>query len=244
MTEPAHHFGHTLRLRPVGQFRPLDHDHRQAKFARSINLRTRAYAAGIARHHPFDATGTHQFLLAGKRERSARDDDFGARKRQRAVGGIDKSQCVGVLRFRAERRNVLPANRQEDACRGLRQGRNGSGDIGHLDPNIAVHFGPLWTFERDQRGIRRGTSRHRVAADFGGERMGRIDDMRDSLLPDNIGKTFRSAETARARRQWLIDRNLRPSGIGINRVETRGCNCNREQICVTRSAQNEGAYHG
>jgi len=242
MTKPVHDLGHAFHPQTVRQLRPLDHDHRQAKLARRVDLGARACASGITGDDPFDTPRTHHVQFADECERPTRNDETCIRQRQRTFCGIDESKRVGVLRPRGERRDVLPPDGQKHARRFDRQCRNSRRDVGNLDPDIARRFRPWLAFQRDQRRCRCRAGGHCVAADLGCEGVGRIDHMREALLPNGIGKTVGAAEATNTGRQWLIDRHLRPSGIGIDRVKSRGRGCGRQQIRFARSAQDEDAH--
>lgn len=242
MTEPLHHLGYAFHPRPVRQRRSLDHDDRKLQFACGIDLGACAVSPGVAGDDPLDPPRTHQVQFACEREWSTRDDKTCIRQRQRTSRGIDEAERVGMLRPRHERRNVLPADGEENIRPRLRQGSHGGCDVLHLDPDIVRCFRPRLPLQRNQRRCRCRAGSHRVAADLGCEGMGRIDHMREPFLPDGIGKTIRAAEAANAGRQRLIDRHLRSSGIGIDRVEPRSRDGGRQQVGFTRSAQNEDAH--
>lgn len=242
MTEPAHHFVRASGPQLIRQLRPLDHDDGQFQFTRRIDLGARAFPAGVAGDDPFDSPRTHQIEFTGKRERPARDDQIGIRQRQRTSRGIDEAERVGVLRFACERRDMLPADGEEDIRPRLRQCNHGGRHIRNLDPAIAGRFDPWRALQRNQRRCRCVTRRNRVAADLGCERMGCIDHMREFVLPDDIGKSVSAAEAADTRRQRLIDRDLRSAGIGIDRVDPRSRDSSRQRIGFARSAQDEDAH--
>jgi len=244
MRKPAQDFVHARSPWPLGKFRPHDHDDGEPKLARRIDFGARAGAAGVARHDPFDAPPAQQVQFAFKRERASRDNEIRIRQRQRTFRGIDESERVGVLRSFGERRDVLPADGEEHARRFIRQGRHRRRNVGYLDPVIAWHLGPWWALQRNQRRVRRRASGNRVSADLDREGMGRIHDMCDAFLANDIGKTVCAAKPAGAGRQGLIDRDLRPSGVGIDRVDVGVCKRSRQKIGIARSAQNEGAHHG
>jgi len=244
MRKPAQDFVHARSPRPLGKFRPRDHDDGEPKFARGIDFRPRAGAAGVARDHPFDAPHAQKVQLTVERERSARDNEIRIRQRQRAFRGIDESQRIGVLRSCGKSRDVLSADGEEYARGLIRQGRHRGRNVGNFDPAIAWHFGPWRALQRDQRRIRRSAGDNSVSADLDREGMGRIHDMCDPFLPNGIGKTGCAAKPAGAGRQGLIDRDLRPSCIGIECIDPRGRKRRCQKIGFARPAQNEGARHG
>lgn len=242
MTEPLHHLGDTFDRDPLGQLRPLDHDDGQAQLTRGIDLGARALPAGIARHDPRDAPRMHHLQFTGERERPARDDEIGIRQRQQRFGSINETERVGVLRLGRKRGDMLPANREEHPRGFDWQRRDGGGNVGNLDPVIAGALFPRLAFQRDQRRLHLRAGGQRVTADLRCKGMGRIDHMRELFLPDNIGKSVRTAEATNTHGQRLIGRNLRSAGIGIDRVKPRRRDLRRQPIGFARSAQDESAH--
>jgi hypothetical protein len=244
MTEPLHDLGHTFHPQPVGQLGPLDHDHRQTQFARSVDLGARAPSPGVAGNHPLDTARTHHVPFTGEGERPTRNDEICIRQRQRTFCGIDKAKRVGMLRSRRKWRDMLPADGEENIRPRLRQSSHGGCDVLYIDPDIVRRFDPRLAFQRDQRRCRCRAGGRRVAADLGCEGMGRIDHMREASLPNGIGQTVGTAEAADTGRQRLIDRDLCSPGIGIDRVKSSICGRSSQQIGFARSAQDEDAHGG
>ncbi len=244
MTEPAQHIGDALRSRPLGQLRPRDHDDGQAEHAGGIDLGARARAAGVAGNDPSDMTRLHRLQFICEHERSARYGDVGLGKRRRAIGWIDEAQHIGVLRLCTKGRDVLPANGEKHARRFVGKRGDGGADIRYFDPVVAGPFRPWRAFEREQRSSGCRAGRNGIAAHRGGERMGRIDDMRDVFLTNISGESARAAEAADANWQRLARGRAGAAAIGIDRIASGTCDSFREQVCVARSAQNEGARHG
>jgi hypothetical protein len=242
VTEPLHDFSYAFHPQPLGKLRPCNHNDRQAKLTRRIDLGARACAAGVAGDHPFDTPRTQQLEFPDQCEWTTRDDKLGIRQRQRTSRGIDETERVGVLRRGRKWCDVLPADGEENARRLNRQRCDGGRDIHNLDPAITRRFDPRRALQRDQWRCGDTTRRNRISADLGCERMGRVDDMREFVPPNRIGKPVRAAEPADTGGQWLIDRDLRPAGIGIDRVEPRSRDCGRQQIGFARSAQDEDAH--
>ena len=242
MSEPLHDLRHAFDPRPLGQSRALDHDDGQTKLAGGIDLGARALPARVAGHDPFDLPRAHQLQFTGKCERPSRNDELGISQRQRTVSSIDEAERVGVLRPGHERRDMLPADGEENIRSRLWQRGYGGRDIIHVDPDVVSGPDPRLALQRDQRRCRRPAGGERIAADLGCERMRCIDHMREFFLPNEIGKTVRPTEAADPDRQWLIDRNLCSSGIGIDRVEAPSRGFSRQQIGFARSAQDENAH--
>lgn len=242
MREPHQYFLDAFDLWPIGQGGAFDHDDGKPELARSIDLGTSAGTAGIASYQKVDAARAHQFAVAFKCERSARDDDFGLGQRQRTVGCINKSQRIGVLRFRSERREMLPPDGEKDARAVFRQSRNRCIDIGDFNPMVARYLTPRRALQRNQRSAGRGAGLDRVPAHLGGEWMRRIDHVRDVLLANEISKSCHAAKAADPRRQLVAERDLRAPRIGIDRINPLANASFRKLVGVACSAQNEGAH--
>jgi len=243
MTEPKHDLGHACRPLPVGQLRSLEHNNRQAKFARGIDFGPRACCAGVAGNDPFDSAQTHHRQLAGKREWPARYDDFGILQRQRLIRWIDEPQSIGVLLLGAERGDMLPADGEKDTSAFDGQCRDSRSDIIYLDPVVTGCFGPWRTLKRDKLGSGRRARADRVAADLRREGMGCVDDVRNSFPMNVFGKPARTAETADPGRQQLFGRGAGASRVGIGRAQPCARDSVGKQMSVAGSAQYEGAYH-
>jgi len=243
MTEPTHYFGHAFHALPVRQLGAFDHDDRQTKRTRGLDLAARAFSAGVAGDDPFDSARAQQFHLALQRERSARNNDFRVRKRQRLVCAIDKPQEIGVLRFCRESSDVLPADRKKDTSAIYRPSHHRGSDIRHFNPFVAGHPQPWRALKRNQPRSRRLARRNGVAAHFGREGMGRIDDVRNSFSPNKVGKPARAPETADTDWYRLVGRRASPPSVGIDRITTSAGDLTRKQVGIARSAQNEGAHH-
>jgi len=243
MTEPLHDLGHALNPQPVGKLRPRDHDHGQAERASRIDLGARAVAPRIASDDPIYVACTHHLQFAVKREWSARHDHIG-REGQGRVWRIDESQCVAMLGFARERCDVLAADGEEDLARWLRQCSDRAFDVVNLDPVVTGRPGPGRALKRDQRRTGFRTRRDRVSAHLGGERMRRVDDVRDAFVTDVAGKPAHPAKTADAGRQRLVGGRTGAAAIGIDGLDARARDRRCEQARVSGSAQNEGASHG
>ena len=243
MTEPAHHLVNAVHPHSLGQLWPRQQDDRQAEHTGRVDLGTRAVAARIAGDDPRDAARAHHVELGLKRERAAGHDHVGV-ERQRALRRIDKPQRVGMLRFGAERRDMLPADGKEHARSQLRQGDNGVVDIADFDPVVSGSPDPWRAFEREQWRLGFNAGRNGIAAHLGRERMRRVDHLGDAGLANVVGKALRSAEATDASRQRLVGWRAGASAVGIDGVESRVRNVRRKQIGITRSTQNKDARHG
>jgi hypothetical protein len=242
MREPGQHLLDAFDTRPLGQRGAFDHDDGKPELSRRIDLGASAGAAGVAGHQKFDGARAHQFAVALKREGTARDDDLGIGQRQRPIGCVDKAQRIGMLRFHGEGREMLPADGEKDARAFFRQRRSRGVDISDLDPMVGRGANPWRALQRQQRNACCCAGLDRMPAHLGGERMRRVDDMRDALPADEVCKPGHTAEAADPGRQRMAERNLRASGVGINSVDLLADKPVRKPVGVTCSAQNEGAH--
>ena len=243
MREPREHIFDALDPRPLGKFGPCDHDDGQFELARGVDLGASAVATGIAGDQPCDAARLHQFAVVLAREGTAGDDDLGIGQWQRAVGRIDETQRIGVLRLGDEGREVLPPDREKHTRGRVGQGSDGGGDVGNLDPAIIGRARPRRTFEREQRRGRSSAGFDRMAAHLGGEGMGRVDHMRDLFAADEVRQPLSAAKAADSGRQRMGQRNPGAARIGIDRVDLRAHESVSEAVGVACSAQNERARH-
>ncbi len=243
MTEPLHDLGHAFHPQPVGQLRPLDHDHGQSQFARGIDLGARTPSPGVPGNDPLDTSRADQLQLTREFEWSARHDYIRLAQRQLTVGSIDQSQCIDVLRFGTESADVLPPNCEKNPGARIGQSCNSRRNIGHLDPLVAGGLTPRRAFKGDQRRFGDSTGSNRVATDLDCERVRRIDDMRDVLIAEIVSQSARAAEAADTNRHRLAGGNARAAAIGIDRVTSGPRQRIGKRMGITCSAQNKGACH-
>lgn len=242
MRQPRQHLLDAFDSRPLWQGGAFDHDDGKSKLARGVDFGASAGSAGIACHQKLNVTRAHQLAVTLKRERPARDDDFGIGQGQHPIRRIDEAQGVGMLRFGGKGRQMLPADREKNARAFFRQRGNGCVDVRDLDPIVAFDANPRHALERQQRNACRSAGLDRTPAHLGSERMRRIDHMRDVFLADEIRKSHHTAKAADPRRQRMAERNLRASRVGINSVDLLADKPVRKLVGIARSAQNEGAH--
>lgn len=244
MSEERHHLFDCLRDGAAWQARPVDQDDRKPKRARGVELCPRAGAARVLGDHHVDAMSAQERNVALDVERAAGDDGGGVRQRQVALGRIDEPQEVVVFRAPRERREVLPADGQENAGGPRRQRARRSRKIGNMGPAVAVPRRPgraLISAERDP-GLR--ASLDRVSAHSRGERMGGIDDMGYPFGPEKADKAGYAAKAADPCRQRLGHRRAGPAGVGKDRVDPRCGKMPGQQARFGGAAQKKDARHG
>lgn len=244
MRQPRHNVGNASAMLPLGKRRSSDHDDGQTQVPRGLDLGKRAIPARVARNDDVNAARSQQFKFICQRERSAIDDDVRLRKRQIAIGMIDKAQRIGVLRLGSERLQMLTTNREEDVCRLLGQRCGRSLEIWHFIPGISGLPLPRRALKRHERYTRRIASCHRMPAHLGGKRMGRVDNVREIAVAQKFRQAVGTTETAGACRQRLGRRDGRSSGIGIDGIVGAIRHGGRKAIGFSRSSQNEDAHCG
>ncbi len=242
--QPLQNFFHGAKNIPFGQRRTVNQDDRNPQAPCRPKFRLGSATTGVLGHDQADAVIAHQRRVARFGERTTGDDRMGVGYRQRTLGRINQSQQVMVLGFGGEFGQVLLADRQENAGGRVRQGGDGTGDIGNALPGVPRPRHPGRAFQRGERHARLSAGGQGVPAHLRGEGMGRVDDMRDAFGPQVIAKAPDSAEAADTRGQGLGDRCLGPAGIGKDSRDPGACHGARERRGFGGAAEDKEARHG
>lgn len=244
MTQPVDHRLDGMKLAARWQGRSRDHDDGQAEFACRHQLGARAIAAGILGNDDLDGMFVQKRPVRFDRERSAIDDDAVTRQGRRRLRLVDEAQQIMVLRLRGEGGEVLTPERQHHASGGTGKGSHRFIDIRYIAPVVARFARPWRARQGDKRyaGLIRGFAG--IGAHRGGEGMGRIDQMRDSVRLQKMGEPFRPAETADAHRDGLGAGICDPSGIAQHRRHAGIGERGGESTGLARAAENEDVGHG
>lgn len=120
-----------------------------------------------------------------------------------APPGIDEAQQVEMLRVGRELGEVHAPNRQHHARRRTIKRGHRTGNVRHAHPIVPGLRRPGRARQRHERHACSLSRDDRVAAHLFGERMGRVDEMRDLVLLEVGRQTLRAAEPAHALRQRL-----------------------------------------
>lgn len=253
MSEMGHHRFRSFKAWPFRNLGPSDHDDRQAKRPRGIDLGAGGLAAGILGDEVGNGVVFEQRAIPGFGERAAHPECDMMREGD-ALRSVDEAQQVEVFRASGESGDVLPPDGQKHPGRFSRQSRYSPGDIGDLLPSVTGSGLPGRPFERDKAGAGTSSRSHGIAAHARGERMRRVDQMRDFFCVQKLRQTVHPAEPADANRQGLGRRGFRPPCIGEDGVKAGFRQQARKASGVSRAAKeqdftgpNSGqreAYHG
>ena len=145
MSEPRHGIVDGLDGGRLGRLRPAQHDDFDAERPRRADLAVGRAAAAVLGDDDIDAVRGHERAIVGLAERPAAGHVCHVRQRQRRIDRIDAADEIMVLRGLREWRQLLAAERDEDAARRLPQRANRLPRVAHLDPR-----------PRDYRRRRRG----------------------------------------------------------------------------------------
>lgn len=244
MSEEGHHLIEAVRDPAGRQRRPVDQDHRKPQRPRRVELGPRSRAAGILGHDDLDVMGAKKRRISGLGERAAGDDDRSLGNGQGMLWRIDQPQKVVMLRLCREGRQILPADRQEDPRRCIRQFRRGGGHVAHMSPVVAGAGGPGRALEGAKRHACGATCGDGIPAHLHRKGMGRIDHMGDILVPQVALKALSPAEAADSCRQGLRHWRLGAAGIGKHGVDSRGGERVGELARLGRAAEKKDAGHG
>ncbi len=190
----------------AGRAGTLDHDDRQAKPARGMDLAKGRGAAAVLADDDFHAVGAHQRFFRLRVKRAAIEND--ARIRQDNIRRIDTADQIAVLRVAGKRREFLPSNGQKHGFRLSAKRFRRACDIIHFDPAITLGFRPSRALKRDQRRFIDLRRRDSVRADLCGKGMRHIDQKID-IFGAHIGRQpFNPAEAAHPRSDSLRQRRF------------------------------------
>lgn len=238
--KPVHDLCHSPAQGTVGQFRPVDHDDGDGECPGSKDFRLGSSPARVLGDQQFGAMRAHQLHVVLNPEGAARDDHFGVRQGKVCGGRIDRPGQETMLPEMGKAGEMLSPDRQEHPLGWTAQLGHGSFDVRDMGPVVAC-FGypgrPLKCAERHPGG---GAGERGVAADPGGEGMGRIDHLTDAVCPQEGRKPLGSAEAAAADGHRLRAGARDPSCIGQDRGQARVGNGLRKAARLGGATQNEG----
>lgn len=242
--KPVHGLCHGPAQGTVGQFRPVDHDDRDAKHAGGKDLRFGSSPARVLGDQQFGAMRAHQVHVVLNLEGPARHDHFGVRQGKVRGGRIDHPDHETMLSEMGKAGKMLSSDRQEHPFGGTVQLGHGSFDVRDMDPVVARFGDPGRSLKCAERHPGGSAGEHGVAADPGGKGMGRIDHLTDAVRFQEGGKPFGPAEAAAADGHRLRTGACYPSGIRQDRGQARIGHGLREAARLGGAAQDEGGRNG
>ena len=220
MTEPCHHLvdrGNHVPFRHVGT---RNHDDGYCQPPRRVDFGACARPAGISCDDPVHTTRAHEVQISFFCKGTTRDDHFRPWQRKTTCRLIDETQNISVLRLCREGLPVLPPDGEEHARRLVGQSGYGTCQIGNRDPAVVPTLRPWGANKSDQWHGRGRAGLDGIPAHRTGEGVGGINDVRYAFVSKVVCKPVRTAKSARAHRQRLVDRHLGAAGIGIDRRDT------------------------
>lgn len=239
MIEPAKDLIGRMCFEARWQIRARDHDDGQVKCARGLQFRDGTATPGILRNDQLNTMLSHQRGVSGDVKWTARDDDAVVRHRWRRYRLIDQPENVVVLRLRGELRQMHASDGQQDPLRRSVERIYGSRNIGDRLPAIRVRRLPGGTGQRDQRHARSFAGRDGVAAHLFGERMRRIDDMRNPIFSEEGDQAIDTAEATDAMLNGLRARAFDAPGVGQRRFDVALGDGLRKSTCLYGAAQDQ-----
>lgn len=220
--QPTHHSLRAGGFPSVRQGGAVDHDHRQAKTARRGDLGVGRRAACIFGNNKVDVVVLHQPAVRRFIERASVQDHMGVGQGKRSGRRVHQTQQVEMLRSRSEISQMHTSDGQHDATgRPIERGDR-SLHIGNMLPAVSVCGGPGWTRQRDQWHICGRAGGNGISAHLCGERVGRIDDMRDTFLSQVRAQPGHAAKAANALRQRLTFRPCHAPGKRYRALQSGG----------------------
>lgn len=224
--------------------RPVDHHNSQTERTRSVQFGPCASATGILRHDEVNPVFAHQRLVFIRLKWPTGDHDIDIFKGQRSFGGINEADQVMMVRLRGKIRQVLLANRQKNALRVTRQGRDGTGDIRDMLPLVALPGLPRRALERRQWNAAPRAGLHGIGAHLRGKGMRGVDDCRNVFAAQIGHKTIHTAKATDTCGQRLCDGRQGAPGIGEHRVVAAVGQGPRQARGFACAAQNKDTWHG
>lgn len=203
-----------------GLVRPFDHDHRQGKSSRRLDLGVGRQAAGILGNEDLDLFIRQQAFLGGAVEWSASLQEPQIGWQALWIGRLDHTGEIAMLRCGGKRVQLLAAEAEKDAARCRSERQSGRGRRWNDLPAIARLRAPGRTHERGERRAGAGAGEDSVGRHLISVGMRRIDDRIDSVLAEEASKTVDAAEATDSCLDRLGPGRGRPTGEREDCLET------------------------
>ena len=204
-----------------GLVRPFDHDHRQGKSSRRLDLGVGRQAAGILGNEDLDLFIRQQAFLGGAVEWSASLQEPQIGWQALWIGRLDHTGEIAMLRCGGKRVQLLAAEAEKDAARCRSERQSGRGRRWNDLPAIARLRAPGRTHERGERRAGASAGEDSVGRHLIGVGVRRIDHGIDSVLAEEASKTVDAAKAADACRDRLGFGRGCAAGEREGRLETR-----------------------
>ena len=211
MNQPIHHLLGRRDLLPGRDCRAVDHDHRQAKPTRRLDLGVGTRAASILGNDDLDPVSLHQRRIRFGAIGATRDDRLGLWQRQRPFRRIDEPKQIEMLWVRRKVGQMHAANRKHDPLARPAKCGDRPGGIRNPLPSIAGFFGPRRARKSDQRNVGLLAGHNRIPAHLCGEGVCRVDHMGDPMGLEMLNQPLDPAKTTHTLRQGLAHGPFNPS---------------------------------
>ena len=186
---------------PIGS--ALNQDDRQLKRAGCGDLAVGGRASTVLGHDDLDGVCGKRLALEFLSKRPALDNVSGVRDIQRRYHRINGANPIVMLRRLQQRRELLPANRDEDSLWSRTERLDRGDNIPHLDPVVPGFSDPRTSAQRDERGAGLSCCSLRILRDLPCERMGRINQTGDPLHREVADQSVHASEPSDASRNRL-----------------------------------------
>lgn len=217
--DPGDRVVHAVDLLPLRQAGAVDHEDRNIKPARGLQLGPRAGAAGVLGNDQPNPVFQQQGAISLHVKRAFGNDNVVMWQGRRTARRVDQPQQVVVLRLLGKARNFFPTNGQKDPLRvGIECGDRAF-HVRRVNPGVAGMGLPRRPGEREQRSREARRRKDRVLAHRFREGMGRVDDMRHPRLSDIVGQPIGPAEPANPCRDRQRLGQFGAPGIGVDRLQ-------------------------
>lgn len=224
-----------------GGRRTRDHDHIEAKPARRLDLAVGGRAATVLGDDDVDAVALQKRALPLHVERPTVEQALHVWEAQWRIDGIDAPYEIEMLRSGFGDMRFLTTDCEKDATR--RQAQPGDRLRRRFDvsPAVTSLFGPLRPSKRKRGDAELRGSLLRISGNTRGERVRGIDQEIECMLPEEIGKSFGSAEASDTRGDGLGGRVFRTTGERQQHAMAAIGQGLREVASFSRSAKHQNA---
>jgi len=224
----------------------IDHDHRDAKRAGSLDLRMGRGTAGVFRDDHLDPVALQHVDLIGKRKGSTRRDVARIRNLKRRLYRIDAADQIAVLGRGFKGQEFLAAKRQKSVCADWTQCGDRFLDASNVQPMVAPPRDPSRARQSDKSDACHASSPYGIGGNARRIRVRRIHQQIEPFLDNITRQALCAAKAADAHRDGLLDRVLRAARHGQqNSVAGFVGKLSSQNAGIRRAAENEdGACHG
>ena len=229
----------------IGRRRPAHHNDLDAERARGCDLAISGAAAAVLGNNNIDPVRRYERAIVGFAKRPARRNVSDVRQRQRRIDRIDAADQINVLRRRAERRQLVAAQRHKDIAAVLAERMHRGAGVVDLDPAVTRHGIPWRPVQYQKSDAGRARSRRRISRNRRRIGMRGVDQSIHALGGKMRGQALGPAETADPHRDGM--RNRRGGAAGERQGHVKPVaprEALAQQARLRGAAKNQDAWHG